>query len=712
MTRIGCPGSPVFLPHGARIFNRLVEFLRMQYVRYGFEEVITPTMYKKALWAKSGHLDNYADDMFTVTSGSPSAEMGEQAAESSEYGLKPMNCPGHCLVFASNKRTANNMPYRYADFSALHRNELSGALSGLTRVRRFHQDDGHIFCRPIQIEEEIGKTLDFIRVAYGALRLGTYRLTLSTRPAERYMGSLEEWEQAEGALKRALDATGQAWTVNDGDGAFYGPKIDIIVKDSDGKEHQTATIQLDFQLPKRFNLEYMAPAPEQERLGIATTDPELRSVEGLVRPVMIHRAVLGSVERLMALLIEQFDGKWPFWLNPRQATICTVNDTEEVMKFARHVHSVLMGTNGDPDKPLYSPSRFFVDVDDHARSVPLKVRAAKLKGYGLIVVVGPRDVQKGTVTVDATGIPQVDGKPGERSMQMTPEELLQFMQGRMHPPPDYITAAASHGMRLRQSAPVKRGPLPLQLPILDFLESKRVILASASPRRKALLAQFGLRNAEIVPSSQPEDLDKKTHTPEEYVQATARRKCLDVYESLLREQEEAETRKAEKAKTDPSFEVVVPADPALVIAADTVIVTRGGHVLEKPRTEAEHIRMLQHLRDTQVHRVLTAVCVVAPKQDASHPGYELGAHLEETRVHFAQADDGLPDDVIEAYVRTREGADKAGGYAVQGVGGLLLIDKLEGGVDNVVGLPVRKTMQLCEKVLFQQGEDEVGSDDE
>ena len=266
------PGSPIFLPNGARIFNRLVDFLRKQYVHYGFQEVITPTIYKKSLWAKSGHLENYVDDMYTVTSSSPARAdpvANAEKSEEDEYGLKPMNCPGHCLIFDSQVWSYRDLPVRYADFSPLHRNEISGALSGLTRVRRFHQDDGHIFCRPSQIEQEIRSTLEFVAYTYKVLRLGSYRLALSTRP-EAHMGSTTEWDAAEDALKRALDACGQSWELNEGDGAFYGPKIDIILKDSDGKEHQTATIQLDFQLPKRFDLRYTAPAPEIERLGQTT----------------------------------------------------------------------------------------------------------------------------------------------------------------------------------------------------------------------------------------------------------------------------------------------------------------------------------------------------------------------------------------------------------------------------------------------------------
>lgn len=414
------PGSPIFLPNGARIFNRLVEFLRKQYVRYGFEEVITPTIYKKSLWAKSGHLENYADDMYSVTGQAkrqapgvgeafPMPGTGEDG-EDGEYALKPMNCPGHCLIFASKVRSYRDLPIRYADFSPLHRNEISGALSGLTRVRRFHQDDGHIFCRPCQVEEEIKKTLDFVKVVYTVLRLGiSYRLALSTRPKDHFIGTEEEWGRAEDALRIALDASGMPWTVNEGDGAFYGPKIDIVIKDSDGKEHQTATIQLDFQLPKRFQLEYQAPAPGHEARGMTTNNQALLAQYGPVRPVMIHRAVLGSVERLMALLIETYNGAWPFWLNPRQAIILTVNTSPAVVQWAARVRDVLIG-NVSPDSSqedvpatsmaLPHATGLAVDIDTTARSLGAKIREARSNGYGRVLVVGEADVTNRLVSQD------------------------------------------------------------------------------------------------------------------------------------------------------------------------------------------------------------------------------------------------------------------------------------------------------------------------
>ncbi|KAF5680831.1 maf [Fusarium heterosporum] len=242
--------------------------------------------------------------------------------------------------------------------------------------------------------------------------------------------------------------------------------------------------------------------------------------------------------------------------------------------------------------------------------------------------------------------------------------------------------------------PLRKGPIPLELPILQHLKSKRVILASASPRRKALLQQFGLTNLEITPSTKPENLDKAALGPYEYVAATAQQKCMDVYTNALEVH----------LKSIP--------DPDLVIAADTVIATKDGRILEKPRSEAEHIRMLKHLRDQRMHKVLTAIVVLAPREDARHPGYSIETYTEETKVYFLTEEEGLPDDVIEAYVKTREGADKAGGYGIQGIGGMLLVEKIDGSVDNVIGLPVRKCMAMAEKVIFRQEEDFEGEGDE
>lgn len=404
------PGSPLFLPNGTRLFNRLTNFLRAQYDHYGFQEVITPTIYKKSLWETSGHWQNYADDMYAVTGrGATGEKEGRQEGENEEYGLKPMNCPGHCILFGSKRRSYRDLPIRFADFSPLHRNEIHGALSGLTRVRRFHQDDGHIFCRPSQIREEISKTLEFVKVTYNTFGLGPYRLALSTRPTDNFIGSIEDWDAAEQALKDSLDESGQAWTLNEGDGAFYGPKIDVILKDSDGKEHQTATIQLDFQLPQRFGLEYQAPAPGRERRGLTTLDPELLKVEGPVTPVLIHRAVLGSVERIMALLIEHYNGHWPFWLNPRQVMIVTTNDSKDLIEYANKVKRILQGGSPTWTGAVRSGDKIAVDINSTANAVKKKVADAKKKRYAVVIVVGMNDIPLERVVVDLSGIPDPAG---------------------------------------------------------------------------------------------------------------------------------------------------------------------------------------------------------------------------------------------------------------------------------------------------------------
>jgi threonyl-tRNA synthetase len=413
------PGSPIFLPKGTKIFNKLTNFLRTQYANFGFEEVITPTIYKRALWVRSGHWFKYAEDMYVVTGRGASGEKeGGEEGEDEDYGLKPMNCPGHCLIFASKKRSYRELPIRYADFSPLHRNELHGTLNGLTRVRRFHQDDGHIFCRPAQIQEEISRTLEFVQLTYKTFGLGPYRLALSTRPVDKFIGTVEEWDNAEAALRKALVSSGQPWSVNDGDGAFYGPKIDVILKDPHGKEHQTATIQLDFQLPKRFGLEYQAPAPELESRGLTTTDPSLLGVEGPVRPVLIHRAVLGSVERIMALLIEHYNGQWPFWLNPRQVIIVTVNDSQPVVEFAETCKRIISGMSSqgqsDSSKTALRPFQSIsVDVDTSPRFLKKKISDAKRKRYAVIAVVGNIEAVENRLIVDFTAFPKFEKNIGK-----------------------------------------------------------------------------------------------------------------------------------------------------------------------------------------------------------------------------------------------------------------------------------------------------------
>ena len=262
---------------------------------------------------------------------------------------------------------AVELPLRFADFGVLHRNEISGALNGLTRVRRFQQDDAHIFCRPDQIKQEVSGVLDFMRHVYGIFGM-SFKLELSTRP-KKAMGDLALWEKAEASLTESLnDFIGEGnWKVNPGDGAFYGPKIDIKVLDALGRTHQTATIQLDFQLPIRFDLSYKTESGSMER------------------PVMVHRAILGSVERSFAILLEHYKGKWPFWLSPRQAIVIPVNAT--CMEYAQKV------------KQLLWDNYFQVDVDDSGRTLNKMVREAQLAQYNYILVVGNKEVENNQVAI-------------------------------------------------------------------------------------------------------------------------------------------------------------------------------------------------------------------------------------------------------------------------------------------------------------------------
>jgi threonyl-tRNA synthetase len=424
------PGSPLLLPNGAYVFQKLQSFLRAQYPQFGFQEVITPTIYKKSLWEKSGHWDNYADDMFSVqgrgaTGQTASAEVGQNE----EFGLKPMNCPGHCLLFRDEIKSYRDLPIRYADFSALHRNEVSGSLTGLTRVRRFHQDDAHIFCRPDQILSEIERTLEFVGMVYDTFGLGPYKLLLSTRPKDQFIGTVEEWDRAEAQLTTALNNSGREWALNEGDGAFYGPKIDIVLKDSNGKEHQTATIQLDFQLPQRFDLQYQA-SPEElesqtETKEEGVLDPSNR------RPVIVHRAIYGSLERFMALLIEHYAGKFPFWLSPRPALIISLNQDPEVLASISDLHATLSGLSpprdsslpsatdtSSPSKPRPQPlntTHIPIDIDISARPLGKKIADAYKKKYNHVIVVGPSESQSGNFNVDLVNQPNEDAAKGVMS---------------------------------------------------------------------------------------------------------------------------------------------------------------------------------------------------------------------------------------------------------------------------------------------------------
>ncbi|KAI8056095.1 hypothetical protein BDF22DRAFT_673770 [Syncephalis plumigaleata] len=407
---VNSPGGPFFLPHGTRIVERLFSFLRSEYRRFGYDEVMTPMIYKKALWEQSGHWQNYAEDMFAVRGGLPDTTTevmaiadGNKTSSVDWYGLKPMNCPAHCLIYASQPRTAHELPLRFADFGSLHRWEAAGALSGLTRVRNFHQDDAHIFCRHDQIGQEIRSTLDMVERIYSTLKFDQYELYLSTRPEQHYIGSIEDWQEAERALSDALNATGRVWQVNPGDGAFYGPKIDIYISDALGRRHQTATIQLDFQLPQRFDLKYTDTKSNQQQH---------------VRPVIIHRAIMGSLERMMAILTEHYAGDWPLWQSPRQVMICPVAST--FVDYAHKVRHQLTTLHDQYGLPLY------VDVNTTGHSLGKMIRQAEKLRYNYLLVLGEQEATKQLVTIR---------KRGERASTSMPisefgASLLKSIQAR------------------------------------------------------------------------------------------------------------------------------------------------------------------------------------------------------------------------------------------------------------------------------------------
>jgi len=353
------PGSAFWLPHGTRIYNKLVNFIKEQYWARGYDEVITPNIYNLDLWHQSGHAQHYKDDMFCFE------------VEGQEWAMKPMNCPAHCLMFGAAIRSYRELPIRYADFGVLHRNELSGALTGLTRVRRFQQDDAHIFCREDQITKEVLGALNFMKYVYSIFGM-TYKLELSTRP-KKALGERELWDKAEASLEDALNIfNGKGnWRLNPGDGAFYGPKIDIKVMDAMDRVHQCATVQLDFQLPIRFDLKYTTDSKEEGKQ--------------FARPIIVHRAMLGSVERMFAVLCEHWAGKWPFWISPRQAMVIPIHKD--------------FGEYADSIRQRLHDEKIYADVDLSKNTFQKKVRNAQIAQYNFQLVVGKSEVENGTVNI-------------------------------------------------------------------------------------------------------------------------------------------------------------------------------------------------------------------------------------------------------------------------------------------------------------------------
>lgn len=348
------PGMPFIHPKGMYVWNSLIDFIRDKLSNNGYIEIKTPSMMTKSLWEISGHWKNYRQNMFT------------SEIEDHDFAIKPMNCPGCMLFYKTHSHSYRELPMRVAEIGNVHRYEPSGALSGLFRVRSFHQDDAHIFMKPEDIEEEIFKVLKLADELYEAFDL-KYHLELSTRPEKDTIGSDQEWETATEGLRKALDKTGRKYKVNIGDGAFYGPKIDFHIRDALNRTWQCGTIQLDMALPERFELEYIASDGSRPR------------------PVMIHRALFGSVERFFGILIEHFAGKFPLWLSPSQVRILTVADRHN--EYAEKL-SAEIRKNG-----------LNVEVDDSPESVSKKVRNAQLAQVNYILTVGDKEMENNTLNV-------------------------------------------------------------------------------------------------------------------------------------------------------------------------------------------------------------------------------------------------------------------------------------------------------------------------
>ena len=371
------PGAIFWLPKGTMVYNTLSAKARNLYLNAGYNEVRTPLIYDKSLWKTSGHWEHYRNEMFTFND-----EEGEP-----DSGLKPMNCPAHMLIFKSKRRSYRELPFRLYDQGVLHRNELTGALSGLTRVVQFCQDDAHNFVSKDQIESEHNRIIDLIGRIYRTFDL-PFRSVLSTRNEEKFMGEIALWDQAEIALESVLKSNNLDFEINLGDAAFYGPKLDFYVRDSLNREHQCATIQLDFQLPERFDLTYTSAS------GVAE------------RPVVIHRALYGSFERFMGLIIEHYAGAFPMWLAPVQCVVMTIS--ERFVDYGKEVHQILRS------KGIRS------EFNDQNDKIGAKIRQARLEKIPYMLVIGEREQTDRTVAMRS----REDGDLGAMTLSSVVEKLI------------------------------------------------------------------------------------------------------------------------------------------------------------------------------------------------------------------------------------------------------------------------------------------------
>ncbi|REB07082.1 threonine--tRNA ligase [Sporosarcina sp. BI001-red] len=347
------PGMPFYLPNGMILRNALEDYWRKEHRKAGYEEIKTPIMMKQELWETSGHWDHYQDNMYF-------SEVDNQ-----KYALKPMNCPGAMLIYNHKRRSYRELPIRYAELGLVHRHELSGSLNGLLRVRAFTQDDAHLFVREDQIEPEIDRVLDLIHDMYSKFGF-RYEVELSTRP-ENFMGSVELWDEAEQSLENVLKERGMPYTLNEGDGAFYGPKIDFHILDSLGRSWQCGTVQLDFQMPQKFNCQYVGED------------------NSLHHPIIIHRAVFGSMERFLAILIEHYEGAFPLWLAPEQIRILPIADVH--LDYAFEV------------KRKLNEKGYRAEVDDRSEKFGYRVRDAAKAKIPFAWIVGDKEVENQGVSV-------------------------------------------------------------------------------------------------------------------------------------------------------------------------------------------------------------------------------------------------------------------------------------------------------------------------
>ncbi len=348
------PGFPFFHPNGMVIRNILEDFWKKEHVKRGYGEIKTPLILNEDLWHKSGHWDHYRENMYFTK------------IDENDYAIKPMNCPGSILVYKSKMYSYRDLPLRLGELGLVHRHELSGTLHGLMRVRSFTQDDAHLYMLPSQIKDELIKVIELADYIYSVFGF-KYHVELSTRP-ENSMGTEEQWDLATNSLKEALEEKGIDYVINEGDGAFYGPKIDYHLEDAIGRTWQCGTIQLDFQMPERFDLTYVDKDNEKKR------------------PVMIHRTILGSIERFMGILIEHYAGKFPVWIAPIQATVLPISD-----KFNDYAYEV---------KKEMEEKGIRVTIDDRAEKIGYKIREARLQRIPYMLIVGEKEVEGGLVSVN------------------------------------------------------------------------------------------------------------------------------------------------------------------------------------------------------------------------------------------------------------------------------------------------------------------------